>query len=285
MNVAARVLPEPVPVPNFDRSLMEDGYVEFETSEVAADFSLIKDGMRYITNDPRFLAALPWRIHEADAYGPAYEQETGLRAPEPHKQDYKYVLQFTPDMVMDRSVLSEPIVRSLFAALGRIDEHAREAALHVAVALDRRRRFPHSIATALESGRVITRVLRYLPKRDETPDAKVHIDRSFLTVHYWSSHPGLRIFDPRGGIVPVRETSSRDIVVFPGRKFAALSRGTLGYGTPHGVRDERRKNGSHGGEDRYAIVSFVHPKSTVEDAAWLHAHRDEIARFEAGFAL
>lgn len=110
------------------------------------------------------------------------------------------------------------------------------------------------------------RVLRYLPiEQSGLPDARVHLDRSFLTVHWLSTQRGLVLFDPQRKKHTAREDDTGTVTLFPGKKFAALTNGVHGLGTPHGVKNPNRSIA----EDRYALVAFVHLPLDDNDVVWL----------------
>jgi hypothetical protein len=91
----------------------------------------------------------------------------------------------------------------------------------------------------------------------------VHIDRNCVTIHWWSSRPGLYVFGPDGRKYSTNETAQDRIAMFPGKKFVGLTDCKYGLGTPHGVVDRMRAESL---EDRFAIVTFVHSALTKEQA-------------------
>jgi hypothetical protein len=102
-----------------------------------------------------------------------------------------------------------------------------------------------------------------------------------MTAHWYGTHPGLLVHGPRGPWKRVDETSYERVALFPGEKFAAATTGMLGtYGTPHAVRcDDEPK------EDRFAIVSFVHPRALPEDCTWLRENKSTIEAYEQSLML
>jgi hypothetical protein len=254
----------------------------------------IRKGMQQLTDTPEHHAIFPWTVGPEDAYGPGYVQETGLRVPDPTDTEQKFVFQYMPGMVLDRWKQYVPVreqYEDFFEALATLDAMAHTIARAVAESFDARNRrkenllkYPGSLVERLKGGRCVTRVLRYCKKDDALPDAKVHLDRSMFTVHAWSSQSGLTLFGPDKQRIMVDETATDQVSVFTGEKFVAATRGHLGYGTAHGVRDKRRDLGKRTG-DRYAIVLFVHPKTLESDAEWLVANKDVLKRHEQGFTL
>jgi hypothetical protein len=167
------------------------------------------------------------------------------------------------------------------------NERAYQIALSVARAFDavnsRGRSvhgsYPGSLEERIAKSKTITRLLRYEQVLGTAPDASLHRDRSCLTIHWLSSHPGLTLFDRFGQAIRVNETDPRRILVFPGTKFWGVTRGLYGSGTLHGVRDKRCSSPMPQGanEERFAIVSFVHCALTPDDVAWMDAHLHELA--------
>jgi len=135
-----------------------------------------------------------------------------------------------------------------------------------------------ALGPRVNTGKCVTRVLRYLPRAETADDATVHIDRSACTVHWKSTRQGLRIFDPNREVHEAKETADDTIAIFPGKKFAAVTRGVFGFGTPHGVKEHARI--VPGAEDRFALVSFVHIPLSINDVAWYLAHQNETDALE-----
>lgn len=253
----------------------------------------IREGMRRLTDDPHSLKSFAWHVLQEDLFGPKYHQEVGLKNTSPDDDEKKFTFHYAPEMLSEREFKHAPFgdYQALFDALHDLDRWAQGIALAVAGCFDARnrkpgalKRYPGSLVQRLHQGRRIIRVLRYQQKANEAPDAVMHIDRSLFTVHPWSSHPGLRFSTTPGKTLAVNETSISRAAVFPGEKFAAATRGAFGYGTPHGVRDERWEKGTRT-EDRYAIVCFTHPGPDTGDAAWLLANRHLIEQHEAKFSV
>ncbi len=274
-------------------SLKNRGMVEISRQNPAYAEQLyrtVQVGLMLLTENPDYAKFFPFTTIEIDAYGNRYEQEVGLRIPEEGKGDKKFVFQFSSSAL--HGMHTDPALHDFFGALMQIEMDAKRIAHSIAACFDHINgyketmlKYPGKLVESLDRGRCITRVLRY-QQRDSgstVPDAKIHIDRSFLTIHHWSSHPGLRVFDRNSKPHTVNETSADTVAVFPGKKFAALTRGFHGYGTPHGVLDERRGKDTDDTTDRFAIVSFVHPRPQPDHAAWLHNHRSEIEAYEKSF--
>lgn len=278
-----------------DVAMNRNGYLEVPAD---SDFlrprtNAIVAGMKLITDEPARHTHFPWRDLLVDCYGQKYTQEVGLRCSAPDDSENKYTFHYNLGMMHEllKSGVPLPEYGPFFNALEELDQWSLTIALAVAGVYDdtNRRRvkktgYPSSMVRKIMRGSRIIRVLRYRKKDDAAPDAKPHVDRSLFTVHAWSSHPGLKICAPDGSWWPVNETAYNSVAVFPGEKFAAVTRGIWSFGTPHGVRDERRAHGSRT-DDRYAIVCFVHPEPLPDDAEWLLANRDRIEEHEATLAL
>ncbi len=250
----------------------------------------VRDGLKMITEDPVRQRHFPWHDLTKDLYGPKYTQEVGLKKTEPGDSENKFTFHYSPGMLSELHGARVPVKEyaEFFHALHKLDQWSLKIALNVAEAFDAANRldgkYPGSMVEKLKSGTRVIRALRYRNKNDDLPDAKPHVDRSHFTIHTWSSHSGLKMVRPDGSLAPVNETAVDMVAVFPGEKFAAVTRGALGFGTPHGVRDERRQNGTRD-EDRYAIVCFVHPGPDQDDADWLLNNRDRIEQLEATLAI
>jgi len=253
----------------------------------------IRDSMKFITDNAARQAHFPWYDLIRDIYGKKYTQEVGLKSTQPDDSENKFTFHFAPGMMKSLWENNVPVLEYalFFKALHELDQWSLDIALAVAEMYDKTNRrhdggpkYPGSMVQKIKAGSRIIRVLRYRKKNDDAPDAKPHVDRSIFTVHAWSSHPGLKMFSSNGMCLPVNETAHDSVAIFPGEKYAAVTRGLFGFGTPHGVRDERHTNGTRD-EDRYAIVCFVHPVSLKQDAEWLLANRERIEEHEAILTL
>ncbi len=284
-----------------DVAIKRNGVLEISTDPTFLEpiIKKIVEGMVKLTDDTTRHAHFPWEVILSDLYGKGYEQEVGLRRPEDNKRgERKFTFQYRPQMVPRLIERGTPVAeyQDFLTALYYLDEYTKSVAIAVAETFDEtnRRRgnaitYPGSFAERLREGSCTIRVLRYLVQKEEIitldlPDAAPHIDRSALTVHSWASHAGLRVFGHDHTSQCVDETSFGSVAVFPGEKFAAITRGIFGYGTPHGVRDERRKAGQRDG-DRFAIVCFMHPIAKEKDAQWLLANKHLIETYEKSFKL
>jgi hypothetical protein len=273
-------------IPAVAETIMRDGYVEMPVDEkfLRPRLKRIRRGMERITEDPQLAALFPWRIHQQDHYGKNYAQEVGLvlRTDDEHK----WILHETDEsgFAEMQEVRDDVELRLFFSALRDLGSMGRENALKIAIAFDEMNKshkwYNGSFADRIRRGRAITRVLRYLRAFPGTSDAFTHIDRGGITNHWGASHTGLYVYRPDGSRERVNETNDNSVVLFPGRKFAAIMEGKLGRGTPHGVKYERKID-----EDRYSFITFVHPASDKDEANWLVARDAEFKAFERTLRL
>jgi len=260
---------------------------------------LIESGFYEREIDPRFLAGVIPDIREGllrmtegpdtDAFREVellydemgWSHNSGLVRRSDDEQKW-FFHHYGPPTHLHLQVSGAPVHRyeRFFLALTKVNARAKRLAYDLARELDRRHTCPGGpLSPRIEKNHCVTRVLRYL-KRDEAkaPDATVHLDRNCITVHWYSSHPGLRIFGPDGQAHTARETAMDRIVFFTGKKFAAATRGEFGLGTPHGVKDDARHARTN--DDRLALVSFVHCGLHEHDAAWLKGAKGSMDALE-----
>jgi len=272
---------------SFADAIVKNGYAEIpeDPEWLPIRFTIVCEGMVTITEEPQLAALFPWRTLARDAYGDGYEQEVGLVFR--HDREHKWVFHYTEDARFEDMVPSDlpDEVPMFLSVLRDLNRAAMENALFIARALDEMNASKGLYAGSLErrlwGGRAITRVLRYLTAADGESDAYPHTDRGIFTNHWGATHTGLYVYRPDKSRERVNETSDDSIAFFTGRKIGAVTRGALGFGTPHGVRYSRK--GVR--DDRYSVVTFVHPKSSADDAAWLHAHAEEIKTLERSLKL
>lgn len=263
-------------------TVLRHGFVEVPMSEnwLTDNVNQVLKGMRLITEDRSLGSQFPWHAHMTDEYGKGYEQEVGLE----HKEDdeKKWKFQYMSD-AYGRGEEASSELKSFFCALHELESEALALALALAEEFDDHngakstmRKYPGRLRQKLLHATCVTRILRYPKWMHATQRAKTHIDRSFMTAHWFGTHEGLMLHTPRGTWERINETSCNNTVLFPGEKFAATTRSMLGtYGTPHGVWCDEALT-----EDRYAIVSFVHPKADSDDCAWLSQHKHLIKEYE-----
>ena len=267
-------------------TVLKNGYVEISIEQqfLRPRLEIVRKGMERISDDPALAKLFPWRIHEQDAYGEKYAQEIGLvkRTDDEHK----WIFHYTPETLFEEipEVQADPELQKFFCALRDLDSRGRLHARMFATSFDDKnselKAYTGLLSARLSRGRAITRVLRYLRAFPGTADAFTHIDRGAITNHWGASHTGLYVYRPDGSRERVDETSNNSVVLFPGRKFAALAEGKLGLGTPHGVKYDRKID-----EDRYSFITFVHPVSSKNEADWLLARDAEIKTYERTLRL
>lgn len=269
-------------------AILNNGYVEIEINPnfLRPRLKAIQAGLERITDSPKLAALFPWRVLEQDAYGQKYAQEVGLvlRTDDEHK----WIFHYTPDAKFERmpEVRRDPHLCDFFDAHRDLDEKARKHAFMLATSLDEKNReinaYKGSLVHRISRGRIISRDLRYLRAHPGKSDAFPHLDRSLLTNHWGATQTGLMVRTPgaNGQWKRVDERSCSSVGMFPGRKFGAVSRGSLGFGTLHGVKYDRLED-----VDRYSFISFIHPASNAGDATFLMEHDDELKAHERSFAL
>lgn len=263
-------------------TMLRRGFVEVPMSErwLADNVDHVLKGMYLMTEDKALGEQFPWHAYTADEYGRGYEQEVGLE----HKVDdeKKWKFQYM-SAAYGRGETAPSALKPFFCALHELESEALALVLALAEEFDDRNRakstmhkYPGRLKSKLARATCVTRILRYPKWIHATQRAKTHIDRSFMTAHWFGTHEGLMLYTPNGAWERINETSCNNTVLFPGEKFAATTRSMLGtYGTPHGVWCDENLT-----EDRYAIVSFVHPQADNDDCAWLSQHKHLIKEFE-----
>jgi len=131
--------------------------------------------------------------------------------------------------------------------------------------------FSEMLRDEVAKKRNVLRLLSYdVPEENGGMMGKYHQDRSFLTIHIWESHPGLRV-----GADQLLYKSCRDTaLLFPGKKAAFLTGGKLDPETKffsggdiealvHGIKDESKLLSDcgasvHNDSRRRSVVFFGH---------------------------
>lgn len=279
---------------NIAETMLSRGFAEtnIDTSILAQHIAPIRDGMRRLTSSDEALQLFPHKVIAIDEMG--WDQEVGLirrtGGVAPKKIEEKFFFHYIPRANWSEEEMGGRDFREFVESCDAINTAAKKIALALASEIDaihsdesaERREF----AAQMKDAHCVTRVLRYLerPAEEKSADAFTHIDRGAITVHWWSSHPGLVVFDRNGQPHRVAENEWDKIAVFAGKKFGGFFGGRYGFGTPHGVRDPRRATGVRDG-DRFAIVSFVHVRLAPEMVEWMHARKADIKAFEDSHAL
>jgi hypothetical protein len=246
------------------------GFVQipYDPTVLVTHVPRIVDGMRRMTNgDDK--SRFEKRVLFVDEAG--YDHDSGLIRREERERKWFYHLYARTEE--DFRALGAPVSKyqDFFTSVSILNDRAFEIATTFAQLWDATHGRSVLLSERLDTHCVVTRVLRYLPRERGQPDATVHIDRSCLTVHWWSSRAGLNVFSPDKEGHQILETQHDHVCLFPGMKFAAITKGAFGSGTPHGVRDDARDQ--EGVEDRFAIVSFIHCRLTPKEARWLKLHK------------
>ncbi len=248
---------------------------------LAEHLPAIKEGIGRLIRDPEGQSIFPQQIIATDEMG--WDQEAGLvrRSGDEEKWFFHYIA--------DAAWLPEAAAKydQFLRACDALSCAARMLVVKVAGRIDAELKLPgeRSLSRAIAGGRVVTRILDYLPREGAKPDATTHFDRSALTVHWYASHTGLVIIDRDDSEHRVAETSWTSAAVFPGKKYAGFFRGEGGVCGLHGVRDTRRTEPGSPREHRIAIVSFVHLPLSAEMVAWIGQNADVFGHLEDAHPL
>ncbi len=250
------------------------GFVEFSIDPdfLQSTVPSIIEGMVRMTTNPHHIDEFKVKILGTDEAG--WPQDSGLvKRSDDEKKWFFHYCGDTTYTHLERSGAPVYYYDTFFSALEKVNKQARLFALQFARQYDEvRAGTTPKLAPRVKNAYCLTRVLRYL-KRDEVEknDANIHLDLSFMTVHWISTQPGLVLFGPDGNQYRTQETAYDSVALFPGKKCAAVMRGEHGlgtYGTFHGVKNPLRHVAK---EDRFALVSFVHIPLSDEEAMWLQA--------------
>lgn len=267
--------------------ILTRGFAEMDVdaSILAEHIPAIKRGMRDMTNDALVHPIFAEQVLGEDEMG--WKQEAGLIERNDKERKFFFHYQSPPAAWPFPDAQSVKRFAPFLESCGVLTARARVIAHDVAQTLDTHLRTTgrnYNLTEALHGSRAVTRVLRYLPlegDRAGNADAYAHMDRAFLTVHWWASVEGLLIFDEHCAAHRIAETTWDRVAVFPGKKFFGLTHGTCGMKGIHGVRDSRVTRD----EDRIAIVTFVHANLAPEAVALMHASREAFKDAEMRCAL
>jgi hypothetical protein len=180
-----------------------------------------------------------------------------------------------------------------FAGLFNACEHFNHAAMRLALALGHgldeinetapQRHYPGRLVDRFTRSKVVTRLLRYKSKAADAPLGKVHRDRCGITVHWYSSHPGLRVFEADKRPVLVHDDDPGRVLAFLSENAWAATRGLFGTGVLHGASNLVHGVGSE--DERFVAVTFVHCKLDEADLQWKESHRNELEINPADYPL
>ncbi len=269
--------------------IMEQGYAELALNPafLNAHAPNVYRGMEYIINSSlrdRYKIAL----ERNDEFGE--DVESGLMYREDDESKFQLHWFLGMETILRRQGAPVEPLMEMFTSTQELDTAAFHIACNLALLFDEfneraTRKYEGCLAMRYASGLRLTRILDYQPHihRAAAPDAKAHIDRcGFTSPHWESTHPGLVLFDRNGKAIRANETDRGTVLIFPDRKMGIIGRNSwFDYaGTVHGVRDEERSTRS--GDNRRAIVSFVHPTLTREDVRYYTANKK---RFDPDPAL
>jgi len=237
-----------------------------------------RDWKRDEIGEPIEFGLLPERRGKAKTKLSPLERVENRRRADPNKK----LLHFHRNLLthlFERDPLLVSAYSDLLGACGIFNVAAYNIALALSYEFDAmnakrtpRKRYPGSLFAQMHLEDTVTRLLRYAVATGNKFDAGVHRDRGCWTVHAHSSHPGLGVFDQKGKLVSVNENDPNQILLFPGAKFAMVTRHMYGLGLFHGAKDTRRQTAeSLVGAIREVAVSFVHCRLSEVDLQWFYA--------------
>jgi hypothetical protein len=262
-------------------TLLRDGFIEIPMPRRFLELHIghVLAGMRLITEKADLGKLFSWRAFTTDEYGKGYEQEVGLKFK--NDDERKWTFQYMSSAYAQGEQLPAEL-RDFFRSLHDLELQALEITRSIVREFDSRntagtaRTYAGGLQARMPGATCVTRILRYPKGTHATKRAKTHIDRSLMTSHWFGTHQGLALYSPDGSWKRVDETSYDSMALFPGEKFAAATKNALGtYGTPHGVWCDENLQ-----EDRFAVVSFVHPEAIAADCQWLRANKTDIEAYE-----
>lgn len=255
--------------------IVQKGFAEMDVDAaiLAEHMPTIKAGMRDMTNDASVYEIFAEQNLGQDEMG--WNQEAGLVRRDDKENKFFFHYQSPPAEWPFPDAESARRFSPFLESCAVLTARAHSYAQSVAQRLDQHPHIEgHNLAKALNGARAVTRVLRYLPldgERAHNADAYAHLDRAFLTVHWWASEEGLLLFDREGLGHRVEEKAWDRVAIFPGKKFFGLTQGKLGISGIHGVRDSRKVRV----DDRIAIVTFVHAQLTPEAVSLIQESRQK----------
>ncbi len=256
-------------------AIIAKGFAEMdvEANILAEHIPIITHGMRAMTDDTSVHEVFAQQILGQDEMG--WDQEAGLILRDDEERKFFFHYQSPPAEWPFPSQECAERFSPFLESCAILTTKARMLAYDTARKLDahpRLSRHRYNLASTIENARAVTRVLRYLPlegSRSQNADAYAHMDRSFMTIHWWASAEGLVMFDRESHSYRVAETAWDRVAIFPGKKYFGLTDGVQGMNGIHGVRDSRTERT----EDRIAIVTFVHANLKPEAVELIHMNR------------
>lgn len=259
-------------------SIAQHGFAYRQTARFTAEKDTIIAGMRLLTEDAGLAATFAARASVPDPFDPEYKFDTGLWTRQDEHEE-KYFFHCIPEL--DARVHDPPAaLREFCEACTSLGDRAHQHAIRIA------RAFGGDMHEKVARGIVVTRVLRYhrhgIRRFMSKPvfDAKPHFDRDAFTVRWYESRPRTIMYDRDACPLPAAcvpdGTATNAALIFPGQKFAAITRGTYGKIGVHAVIDADPDATT----DRYAIVSFVHAACDEDDIAWWAKHKPSYESFE-----
>lgn len=273
------------------------GFTSFDCENMMSAVRIAINGLNHILDDPdaRRLFTIPEVQYPRDELGEPYEmgilpkksgeeklpdemgffdRAAGRTDDDPLKDRFHY----TPKLLHLLHSTDRGRHAEFFAAVESFNRQALALVSELAGEFDRKKAahpgvwgYPGTLLGRMRNAVAITRLLRY-----EKAYAKVHRDRDGFSVHHYSSHPGLYLFDKKKVAHTIDETNPRSLAVFTGEKFWAVTRGRFGTGVPHGVSSLGKSSVASRIIPRYAIVTFIHINLSAADVGWLHEHLNQI---------
>ncbi len=178
----------------------------------------------------------------------------------------------------------------LFDACNEFNRMAARFALSVADGLDQinrsapaSKRYPGSLVDRFTKARVVTRLLRYKSRAKDAPLGKVHRDRCGLTAHWFSSHPGLKVFEADRTRIAAADNDPKKILLFLGENAWPATRGQFGTGVLHGASNLVHDVSVD--QERFVAVTFVHCKLNAQDLQWKEANKSQLVINPADYPL
>ena len=292
-------------------ALFESGFAQVRTDDNSQSLRVIRHYFNLLLSDPAAKAAftISPELYQRDEVGEPYElgiltkkqggtkegaavgffdQAAGRKTDDPNKEQFHFSTDLYSLVIPSWKMRYYPFLFAIselnHSAITLVHELVAECD-RMNATLPKERAYEAVLSERLGSMVAITRLIRYGEVEGDLPDAKVHRDRDFLTVHHYSSQPGLVLFDKDKRQHCCDETSPYSAIVFTGEKFWVVTRGKFGPGAVHGVLDERRKRGSRVGDPRLVAVTFVHIGMMSDDCAWLKEHVGDIKLDQQDYRL
>ncbi len=276
------------------------GFSSIEVSDMRTHLLTAHTELARILQDPtaRKIFTISAEKYERDELGEPYEigilersgrvkqeSEKGLfdrAAGREYDDPNKEMFHYSPALLQVLSADHRREYLAFLTALAEINSQAVCIVRHVVREIGKKHRsgLPgrpcRSLEDLLDGSTAITRLIEYGSVDGGVLDAQVHRDRDFVTVHHYSSEPGLYVFDKERNSYQTPEQATNVATVFTGEKFWGRTRGKYGAATPHGVYRNCRNRNVISTEKRFVAVTFVHSRLTRKDTEWIQDNLDKI---------